>query len=219
MLIDLPVKTLLVDDHPAYRAGVAALLDLETRVRDIVEAGTVSAALTFARQHSFGLAIVDVMLPDTSGLALVRELHALQPDCRILVLSMVDEPIRVTEMLRAGATGYALKSQPVDDLMPAVRAVLEGHRYLPPGFESTVAENEPLPLDRLTRRERSVFELLVRGLGSRGVAERLAVARRTIDEHRRRIMQKLEARSIVDLIRIAMRYGVLDDKSRSMTAK
>lgn len=196
-------KTLVVDDHPVYRTGVATLL--EPYVGEIVEAATVSSALARAAVATFDLAIVDVILPETSGIVLARELRVRQPACRVLALSMVDEPIRVTEMMRAGAVGYALKSQPADDLLPAVTAVLAGKRYLAPGI---VLDREPLPLDRLTPRERSVFELLVQGHGSHAIAERLGVAARTVDEHRRRIVQKLGARSIVDLIAIAKRYGL-----------
>ena len=211
------VKTLLVDDHPAFRAGVAALL--KSDLGDIVEAGSVSAALARAHVEDFDLAIVDVVLPETGGIALVRELHALQPGCRILALSMIEEPIQIAEILRAGAAGYALKSQSADQLLPAVRAVLGGTRYVAPGFSEAIDALQ-LPLDRLTRRERSVFDLLVRGLASREIAAKLAVARRTIDEHRRRIMQKLDARSVVDLIRIARRYGALDAWSvHSMATK
>jgi len=200
---------LIVDDHPAYRAGMHALLAHDPQIRSVTEAGSVSEALAIARSRSFDLAVVDVLLPETGGLSLVRELQTQQPACKLLALSMIDESIRIAEILRAGATGYALKSQPVEEILAAIHAVLEGERYLPPQMTPVppVIDGAPLPLDRLTARERTVFDLLVRGLTSRSVAEHLSIARRTIDAHRRHIMRKLGARSIVDLIRLAMRSG------------
>ncbi|MBA3499377.1 MAG: response regulator transcription factor [Myxococcota bacterium] len=203
------MDVLIVDDHPAYRAGMHALLGHDPNIRSVTEAASVSEALAIAETRTFQLAIVDVVLPETGGASLVRQLRERQPACRTLALSMIDEPIRIAEMLRAGAVGYALKSQPVDDIMPAIHAVLRGERYLPPQMTPvpSVIDGAPLPLDRLTARERTVFDLLVRGLTNRGVADNLMIARRTIDAHRRHIMRKLGARSIVDLIRLAMRSG------------
>jgi DNA-binding NarL/FixJ family response regulator len=203
------VDVLVVDDHPAYRTGVHVLLEYDPIIRSVTEAASVAEALAIAGTQQFDLAIVDVVLPEGGGPSLVRQLVHRQPSCRVLALSMIDEPIRIAEMLRAGAHGYALKSQPVEDILPAVHSVLHGERYLPPQMTPVppVIDGAPLPLDRLTARERTVFDLLVRGLTSRSVAEHLLIARRTIDAHRRHIMRKLGARSIVDLIRLAMRSG------------
>jgi DNA-binding NarL/FixJ family response regulator len=199
---------MIVDDHPGYRAGLNAVLAHDLRIASVQEAGSVSAALALARTRSFDLVIVDVLLPETGGLDLVRKLAVIQPTARVLVLSMIDEPIRVAEMLRAGAMGYAFKAQPVGDILQAVYLVLDGHRYLPAHLASnSFIAGAPLPLEQLTARERTVFDLLVRGLRNQMVADQLLVARRTIDAHRRHIMQKLGARSIVDLIRIATRHG------------
>jgi two-component system, NarL family, response regulator FusR len=208
MVGETRAAAMIVDDHPGYRAGLNAVLAHDLRIASVQEAGSVSAALGLAQTRSFDLVIVDVVLPETGGLDLVRTLPAIQPTARILVLSMIDEPIRVAEMLRAGATGYAFKSQPVADILEAVYGVLDGHRYLPPQLAAnSFIAGAPLLLERLTARERTVFDLLVRGLRNQKVAEQLMVSRRTIDAHRRHIMQKLGARSIVDLIRIAAQHG------------
>ena len=206
------VDTLIVDDHSTYRTGMCALLGHQPFITSVTEAGTPSEALEIARQRTFGLAIIDMLLPERSGASLVRELRALQPDCKILGLSMIDEPIRIAEMLRAGANGYALKSQPVDELLLAVHSLFNDERYLPPQLTPVprVIDGAPLPLEQLTARERTVFDLLVQGRTNRSVAQHLSIARRTIDAHRRHIMRKLGARSIVDLIRIAMRSGSLN---------
>ncbi len=178
----------------------------------MTEAGSATAALEYASQRTFGLAIIDMILPERSGVQLAKELRAVQPDCKILALSMIDEPIRIAEMLRAGANGYALKSQPVDEILLAVHSLFNGERYLPPQLTPVprVIDGAPLPLEQLTARERTVFDLLVQGRTNRSVAQHLSIARRTIDAHRRHIMRKLGARSIVDLIRIAMRSGSIN---------
>jgi len=205
--------TVVVDDHPAFRAGLAALLARDAHIASVREAGSVSEALQLAAQQNFDLAIVDVVLPETGGAALCRQLTTLQPQCKVLALSMLDEPVRIAEIMRAGASGYALKSQPVDEILGAVDMVLGGARYLAARVVDTVtpliANDEPLPLERLTQRERDVFDLLIRGYGNQLVSDTLAIARRTVEAHRRHIMQKLEARSIVDLIRVAIRHGLI----------
>src|SRR5688572_13908251 len=143
-------EVLIVDDHPGYRAGLHAVLAHDAQITSVHEAGSVSEALELARTQKFELVIVDVLLPDTGGLALVRELARLQPATQVLVLSMIEEPIRIAEMLRAGAAGYAFKSQPVSGLMDAVHRVLEGHSYLPPLLPTDAfISGAPLPLERL----------------------------------------------------------------------
>ena len=205
------MNVLVVDDHPTYRAGVHALLGHEPTIGGVVEAGSVSQALCCAREQHFDLAIVDVVLPETGGPSLVRGLLQLQPKCWVLALSMLEEPVRIVEMLRAGANGYALKSQPIDELISAIYVVRSGARYLPRQLTQLQAllDAAKLPLERLTARERDVFELLVRSFTSQQIADQLGIARRTIEAHRRQIMCKLGARSVVDLIRIAMRHGTI----------
>ncbi|MEO8706197.1 MAG: response regulator transcription factor, partial [Kofleriaceae bacterium] len=175
------------------------------------EVGLSSQALAFASHATLDLAIVDVVVPETGGVALVRGLVALQPTCKVLALSVVDDPARIAEMLRAGASGYALKSQSSEAIVIAIEAVLGGVRYLAPTITADVVDAliaaANFPLDRLTRRERGVFDLLVSGLSNAKVGASLSIATSTVEAHRRHIMQKLEARSVVDLVRMALRHG------------
>lgn len=203
---------LLVDDHPGLRAGLHALLAAEPTIATIREAGDAASALALARTTRFDLAVVDILLPDAGGASVIRDLQALQPTCRVLAFSSVEEPIRIKELFRAGADGYAFKTQPTHEILSAVRTVLADERYLPPALAASDVMDDvaALPLDRLTRRERVVFQHLVRGLRNQAIATELAVAMRTVDAHRRNIMRKLEARSVVDLIRIARQHGVFD---------
>lgn len=211
MTVD-PARLLLVDDHPLFRAGLRELLDHDGRFVVFGEAGTTSAAIAIAKATSFDGALVDVVVPEDGGPSFVHALHASQPACKILALSMLDEPIRVAQMIRAGATGYALKTDPLDSITAGLTEVLRGARYLSPGLAcaevKALLAAEYLPLEQLTAREREVFDLLIRGDTSAEIAVHLAIARTTIETHRRNIMRKLAAESVVDLVRVAIRHGV-----------
>ena len=158
------------------------------------------------------LAIIDVLLPGVSGISIAHEAHELAPHCRVLALSVVDEPGLIADMFRAGAGGFALKTQPPDQILEAVRCVLGGVRYLPPSVSRDAIDAELIdatasPLDRLTRREREIFELLIRGYGNGDIAARLYIAIRTVETHRLHIMRKLSARSIAEMQRLSARHG------------
>ena len=204
----------IVDDHPLLRAGLAAALRGELSVDGVSEASSSEQALELARREALDLAIMDLLLPKGSGVSLAGQLLELQPRCKILGLSASDEPVLVASILRAGATGCALKTQPVVEVVEAVRTVLNGLRYLAPSIardavEAELIETPTRPLERLTPREREVFDLLIRGHNTDEISSILFIARRTVETHRQRIANKLSARSIVEMIRIAARHGAL----------
>jgi DNA-binding NarL/FixJ family response regulator len=204
----------VVDDHPLFRRGLGATLQNEVDLEVICEVGSAHEACQLARVLAIDLAIIDVMMPVTSGLTLCAELLEIQPKCKVLVLSVIDEPGLIADILRAGATGYALKTDPVSEILVAIRQVLGGVRYVPPGLprealEAALANTSPHPLVQLTRREREVFELLIRGRSNDEIATRLFISVRTAETHRQRIGKKLSAHSIVQMQRIAARHGGL----------
>jgi len=158
--------------------------------------------------------VLDIMMPGVSGITLAAEFHEVNPDCVILGLSVIDDPGLIADMLRASAAGYALKTQPVGEIVQAIRDVLGGVRHLPPRVSRDAVQAElegpgSRPLQRLTRREREIFELLIRGHSNDSIATKLFIARRTVETHRHRIMNKLSAHSIVQMQRLAARYGDL----------
>jgi DNA-binding NarL/FixJ family response regulator len=206
-------RVLLVDDHPMYRAGLRALLERQPAIL-VEEASTTAEAEAIAQSHPIDIACIDVLVPESGGPAMVRRLKMLRPTCKILALSVLDEPLRVTEMLRAGAAGYAVKSQPISEIVNALQAVSGGLRYLAPHLseariDELLRDSESDPMQRLTIRERRVFDLLVQGNSNRKVASLLDIARSTVETHRRQIMRKLEASSIVDLVHLALRQGAI----------
>lgn len=210
-------QVVLVDDHPVFRRGLAAVLREEPDLEIAGEAAAADEALAIARDRQIDLAVVDVLLPRISGVSLVAELRELQPGCKVLGLSVIDEPCVIADLLRAGACGHALKRQPPREIIDAIRQVLGGVRYLAPEVEAAHVDGElergdgarDRPIERLTRREREVFELLIRGYSNDEISSHLFISRRTVETHRQRITRKLATHSIVELQRVAARYGGL----------
>jgi len=209
------VATLIVaDDHPLFRQGLVVALRTQPQFEVVGEASDGDEALALVRAHEVDVAIVDVLMPKQSGISLASDLHEARPTCRVLGLSVIDEPGLIADMLRAQAAGFALKTQPFDELLEAINHVLAGIRYLPPtvsaeAVDEMLAETPSDPFQRLTRREREVFELMIRGYSNDEIATQLFIARRTVETHRQRVMNKLSAHSIVQLQRLAARYGGL----------
>src|SRR5690349_7263053 len=151
----LKSQTLLVDDHPLFRAGLALAIDREPDLQVAAEVGTPPDAVDVLKRQQVDIAVVDVLMPKTNGISLATELLEVQRDLKVLALSVLDEPVMIAAMLRAGASGYALKTQPPSEIIEAVREVLSGTVYLPPRVSreavlSLVQGNGERPLERLT---------------------------------------------------------------------
>jgi DNA-binding NarL/FixJ family response regulator len=208
-------RVVIVDDHPMFRQGLAVALQEEPDFQIVGEAGSAAEALALVERTEVDVAAIDILMPCVSGITLASEIHDRRPGCRVLGLSVIDEPGLIADMLRAHACGFALKTQPVAEIVDAIRQVLGGVRYLPPSVSHDAVNNEldtsgERPLQRLTKREREIFELLIRGNSNDEIAQRLFIARRTVETHRQRIMNKLSAHSIIQMQRLAARHGGLE---------
>jgi DNA-binding NarL/FixJ family response regulator len=204
----------LVDDHPLFREGLALALRGDAALEVVGEAKNAEEAVELAKHIQLDLAVVDVLMPAVSGISLAAVLYEMQPQCKVLGLSVIDEPGLIADMLRAKACGFALKTQSPVEIIDAIHQVLGGIRYLPPSvshdaIDRELAASPSFPLERLTKREREVFELLIRGRSNDEIGTTLFIARRTVETHRQRIMKKLSAHSILQMQRIAARYGGL----------
>jgi two-component system NarL family response regulator len=206
---------MLVDDHPLFREGLAVAVQVEPDLELVAQAGTIAEVRDITARFELDVAVVDVLMPEVSGIGVTRELRDLAPNCRVLGLSAIDEVSAIAEMLRAGAAGYALKTQPAAEILEAVRITAAGDSYMPPSVarESIDAEltggGAQPSLAQLTPREREIFELMIRGYSNSDIASRLFISLRTVETHRHRIVKKVCARSIVELQRLAARYGGL----------
>lgn len=206
-------RILLVDDHAVVRSGFRLIINQHEDLEVIGEAGGGIEAVKLTLALRPDLVILDVGLPDISGVEAARRIIEGCPECRILILSMHRDSVYVRETLRAGAKGYLLKDSIDDDLLKAVRAVARGEGFLSPAVSRTVLDDYQQhmadPLDLLTAREREILQLLAEGLTAKDIAIRLQLSVYTVDAHRGRIMKKLNVHTGGDLIRFAMRKGLI----------
>lgn len=203
-------KLAVVDDHPLFRAGLVAALRDEIDLEVVAQTGSLEE--TRALSADLDLATVDLLMPEASGLSIIAALHGLQPRCHILVLSVIDEPCVIADVLRAGASGYALKTQPPQDIIAAIRHVLGGVRYLPPTVSRDAIDRElaihgGAPAAPLTDREREVFELVIRGMRTSDIAAHLQITVRTAETHCQRLRHKLATHTIAQIRRVAAVHG------------
>lgn len=207
-------RILIVDDHPMMREGLAQLLEHEPDLTVCGQADTAAQALRSIAQQMPDLALLDISLPDKSGLELIKDLQALHPKLPVLVVSMHDESLYAERVLRSGGRGYIMKQEGGKKLMQGIRQVLEGRVYVSEKMSAKILEifsgrrNEtaPSPLERLSDREFEVFQLVGRGKVTREIAEHLHLSVKTVEVHRANIKKKLELKSGADVVRYAIRW-------------
>ena len=209
------IRVLIVDDHAVVRSGLRLLLDREPDIEPVGEAGTGREAVFEARTHKPDVILMDVVMPDQTGLEALPTLLHETPDVKVLLLSMQDDPRYVREAFAAGASGYVLKEAADAEVVNAVREVARGGRYVNPelGARLVAAEAEAqrrAEEDPLSDREREVLRLLALGHTNQEIARQLYISVRTAETHRAHIMQKLRLASRADLVRYAMAQGLLD---------
>jgi DNA-binding NarL/FixJ family response regulator len=216
----MAVKLVLIDDHPLFREGLRAMLSTQGDFQIVGETGGAREAYRIIDNTKPDVVILDIVLQLVSGITVIHQVMRKYPHQRILVLSMLDDEDHVARAVAAGATGYATKNVSAEELFSAIRKVARGEPYFAAGPPATTAaaiasertrrEPVPSPLDRLTTREREIFELAVSGVSNQEIAVQLSISRRTVETHRGRIMRKLGVHSVSDLVRIAARLGLLD---------
>jgi DNA-binding NarL/FixJ family response regulator len=209
----LVTRVLLADDHPVVRNGLRELLNSEADFRVVAEVDDGAQAVERALGDDVDLVILDVTMPRMTGLQAARELAARKPELRILMLSMHENEQFLFEALRAGASGYVLKTAADRDLVNACRATMRGETFLYAGAVAALVrehlERDATSLDPLTPRELEVVKLVAEGHTSDEIAGMLFISRKTVDRHRANILEKLGMRDRVDLTRYAIRRGLI----------
>ena len=209
-------RVLLADDHPVVRRGLRGLLDVEPDFTVVAEADDGAQALERVVHGDVDLAVLDVSMPRMTGLQAATELARRHPEIRVLMLSMHENEQFFFEALKAGASGYVLKTAADRDLVEACRATMRGETFLYGGAVTALARDYIARARRgeddaepLTPREREVVKLVAEGHTSEEIAELLVISRKTVDRHRANILEKLGLRDRVDLTRYAIRRGLV----------
>ncbi len=206
------LRIVLVDDHALVREGFKRLIEQEPDLDVVAECRNADEAVEAVTQQMPDLVAVDLSLPDGSGLPLIEHMLSVAPKTRVVVLSMHDGEPYVSEALRRGASGYVTKGVAPEELVAALRAVMNGEIYLSSDLQARRAERPSADLDpynRLTAREREVFLLLAAGRAPKQVAGELGIGQKTVYIHRASVMNKLGAGSELDLYRMASERGLL----------
>ena len=214
----LKTRILLADDHAVVRHGLRMVLEAQPDLEVVAEAGDGIEAVRRGLEDDVDMAVVDITMPRMTGLHAARELHRQRPKLRILMLSMHENERYLYEALKAGASGYVLKTVADRDLVEAVRAAMRGEKFLYPGAMTPLIEDflrrarQDLPVreDPLTLREQEVVKLVAEGYTNKQIAETLIISEKTVERHRANVLEKLGMRDRVELTRYAIRHGLIE---------
>ena len=208
------IRVLLADDHAVVRHGFKMILAAQPDMEIVGEAGNGREAVELAGRLQPDVVVMDVAMPELNGIEATRRLGGLSPRTRVLALSMHKDSVYVREILRAGARGYLLKDSIAADLLAAVRAVARGEGYISPAVSDAVLNDYRRhvtnPIDLLSSREREVLQMIAEGKTNKEIASVLNLSVYTVDAHRGRIMEKLNLHSVNELVRFAVRNGLVD---------
>ncbi|CAJ1494583.1 response regulator transcription factor [[Mycobacterium] kokjensenii] len=213
-----PSRILLADDHALVRSGLRMILDAEPDLTVVAEAADGAEAVALVQQTEVDLAILDIAMPRMTGLQAAREINRNHPHVRMLMLSMHDNEQYFFEALKAGASGYVLKSVADQDLLEACRATIRGEPFLYAGAVTALIreylhrarQGTTLPETILTPREEEVLKLIAEGFSAREIAKTLGISAKTVDRHRTNTLQKLGLRDRLALTRYAIRTGLIE---------
>lgn len=213
--------TLIVDDHPLFREGVKTLIEHTPHFTVVGEAGNGKEALAMAKALKPDLVLLDLSLPDQSGVEVTRQIRAFLPNTRVIIVSMHSKVELISKAFQAGATGYVVKESATEKLVEGLEAVSKGKYFLDSALSQKVvsklvnssgkaSKSVDARYESLTPREQQVLRLLVEGLSAKEIAEKLFISPKTVENHRTNIMNKLDIHSTMELVRYAAKLGLID---------
>ncbi len=212
---------LIIDDHPLFREGLKAIIGRNHRFEVVGQAGNGRDGLQKAKELKPDLALVDMSLPDQSGIQLTREIKNALPKTRIMIITMHSKVDYIVKAFQAGATGYVIKESTSERLLQGIDTVLKGEYFMDSSVSHRVVEKlmefpekemkmTDASYDTLTRREQEIMVLLAQGLSNKQIAEKLFISPKTVENHRSNILRKLNIHSTIELVRYAARLGIID---------
>ncbi len=210
------IKIILADDHQIVRHGLRSLLSAEPDMEVVGEADNGRAVVRLVQEKSPQVVIMDISMPDLNGIEATRQILNESPGIKVIALSMHSDSLFVLNMFKAGASGYLLKDCALEELVKAIRTVLSRKIYLSPGISDIVIKDFVIgwsPPDSsaysiLTTREREVLQLMAEGRNTNQIAESLCVSVKTVEAHRKQLMNKLDIHSVAELTKYAIRQGL-----------
>jgi len=216
------IKVVITDDHKILRDGLKALLSSNERIDVVGECTDGSEVLPFLEKTEADVVLMDIKMSKINGIEATKQVLDKYPEIKVLALSMYNEEIYITKMLEAGASGYILKNTGEDELIKAIETVFNGEIFFSDDVtevmmakymkKSTMIKTEEKTrfVEELTRREREVLKLIVEEMTNNEIAEKLFISPRTVDTHRRNLLQKLEVKNTAGLVKMAIRHGLID---------
>ena len=211
----MPIRILIADDHAIVAEGLKHLVEAQSDLQVVATVGDGRAAVRAAKETEPDVVLMDLSMPELNGADAARAIIDARPECKVIVLSMYAEREYVRRALKAGATGYVVKRSAAKELVEAIRAVHAGQRYLSPRVADVVIDDYAADakadlLEKLSAREREVLQLLAEGKTNKEVAAALGIGLKTVETHRMNLMAKLGLHSVVDLVRYAIRNGIVN---------
>ncbi len=212
----MTIRIILADDHKITRDGLKALLENQKNMTVVGEAENGRKAVRLAMELQPDVVVMDINMPELNGIEATRQIKAELPEAKIIALSMYSDKRYVVGMLKAGVSGYLLKNCAFDELVSAISAVVKNQNYMSPkiadtvmkGYANILESDDTSPASQLTAREREVLQLIAEGLKTKDIATRIHVSIKTVETHRQQMMRKLNAKSVAELTKIALREGL-----------
>lgn len=213
------IRLILADDHAVVRSGLRMLLEAQPDIEIVAEAESGRQAVEKVRKMRPDVVLMDVQMPELNGIEATQQIKKVAPETAILALTMHEDDQYFFEMLHSGASGYVPKRAAPDELVTAIRTVARGEIFLYPSLATRLvqdylkradADDQPLVYDELTPREREVLVLIAEGLTNAEIADKLVISVKTVDRHRENIMRKLNMHNRIDLVKYAIRTGLID---------
>ena len=214
-IITEKIRVILVDDHNVVRSGLRRLLELGGDIDVVAEADSGEQACQIYGDFKADVLVMDLSMPGIGGLEALRRILNVAPKAKVIIFTMHENPSFATQTLSSGARGYVAKSSLADDLLLAVREAAAGKTYISPAIAQKIVlqsiSGSPDPLERLSSREFEVFRLLAEGVGIEDIANNLQISQKTAANYQTILKQKLGVSNAVELVRLALRHGVISD--------